>query len=380
VKATLSLSALFVLSLAVSWTLVPRVASSHGSVTTTVLFDREIVRILESRCVSCHMDGGIAFPLSTYEETWLRGRSIRTEVLRRHMPPWPAVSGYGEFANDNGLTLRESQFMVAWVEGLGPRNAGTVFLNVSDPKAVATREIRATAHVGHWQLGQPDLTRPLEPSRIDARQGDGVRRSIIDLGLTSDLRIRALEYLPSDRRVVRAVVFTLQQTGQWLGSWTPWYGFTKMPENLSVRVPPGGKIVADVYYRGAEEPVVDRGTVGLYFADRAVSFMRGTDVVLQASRDVRGTFRSVADLNADTRVWALQPAIDGDVTSLELSARRNDGGTEVLLYARDAAAAWPTPFILKQPVLLRKGTQLSFTARLKEGATPSAVKMIVARF
>ena len=53
---------------------------------------------------------------------------MRTEVLRRHMPPWAAVPGYGEFANDNGLTLREAQFLVSWVEGLGPRNAGSTFL------------------------------------------------------------------------------------------------------------------------------------------------------------------------------------------------------------------------------------------------------------
>jgi len=53
------------------------------------------------------------------------------------MPPWAAIPGYGDFANDNSLTLREVQFMVSWVEGLGPRNAGTVFLNVQDPGASA---------------------------------------------------------------------------------------------------------------------------------------------------------------------------------------------------------------------------------------------------
>ena len=40
------------------------------------------------------------------------------------MPPWAAVPGYGQFVNDNSLTLRETQFIVSWVEGLGPRNAG----------------------------------------------------------------------------------------------------------------------------------------------------------------------------------------------------------------------------------------------------------------
>ena len=123
----------------------PRAVMSHGSSTTTVLFDREIVRILNERCVMCHADNSLSFPLVTYEQTWLQGRSMRSSVLRRHMPPWPAVAGYGDFVNDNHLTMRETQFLVSWVEGLGPRNAGKVFLNVVDPKAGASRGPRHDA-------------------------------------------------------------------------------------------------------------------------------------------------------------------------------------------------------------------------------------------
>src|SRR5262245_4901868 len=103
---------------------------SHETLTTTVLFDREIVRILNAHCVMCHVEGGPSFPLETYEQTWLEGRKIRSDVIARHMPPWAAVPGYGQFANDNSLTLRETQFMVSWGEGLGPRNSGPVFTNV----------------------------------------------------------------------------------------------------------------------------------------------------------------------------------------------------------------------------------------------------------
>ena len=97
------------------------------------------------------------------------------------MPPWAAVPGYGQFANDNSLTLRETQFMVSWVEGLGPRNAGTVFLNVAGPDAAARRGTRARAHVGHWQLGEPDLTRAAaaDASRSPARRTSSSGRSSI---------------------------------------------------------------------------------------------------------------------------------------------------------------------------------------------------------
>ena len=132
--------------------MLPRTGQAHGSITTTVLFDREIVGLLERRCVSCHNEGGLSFPLSTYEQTWVKRLSMRTEVLRRHMPPWAAVPGYGEFANDNGLTVARTQFLVSWVEGLGPRNAGSTFLNVP-VGGQAPAPVRASAPRGRLAAG-----------------------------------------------------------------------------------------------------------------------------------------------------------------------------------------------------------------------------------
>jgi hypothetical protein len=215
----------------------------------------------------CHGDRSLSFPLSTYEQTWVRGRDIRTQVLRRHMPPWAAVAGYGEFVNDNGLTIRETQFMVSWVEGLGPRNAGRVFLNVARPDA-ASPEVRATAHTGHWQLGEPSLSRPLAPTRVDAGATDFVQRTVVDLGLTSERQMRGLEYQPGDRRVVRAASFFIEGTGQWVGSWTPWYGFVKLPDTVATRLPARTRLVAEVHYRGTNEATVDRGTLGLLWTHR----------------------------------------------------------------------------------------------------------------
>src|SRR5580700_6091958 len=81
---------------------------SHETLTTTVLFDREIVRILDKHCVMCHFENGPSFPLETYEQTWLQKRKIHAATISRHMPPWDAVPGYGQFINENNLTLRET--------------------------------------------------------------------------------------------------------------------------------------------------------------------------------------------------------------------------------------------------------------------------------
>src|SRR5262245_30442688 len=205
-----------------------RSASTHETVNTTVLFDREIVAILNRHCVMCHVEKGPAFPLETYEQVWLQKRTVSAAVIARHMPPWPAFPGYGRFANENAVTLRESQFIVSWMEGLGPRNAGRVFTNTSNPAGPVPQAVKAHVDLDAWPLGTPDVVRELPQVSIEPAETSDVRRITVDLGLTAESRVRAFEYLPGDRRVVRAAFFTVQETGQWIGSWTPWYGFVKL--------------------------------------------------------------------------------------------------------------------------------------------------------
>jgi hypothetical protein len=337
-------------------------ALPHETLTTTVLFDREIVRILNKHCVMCHFENGPSFPLETYEQTWLQGRKIRSEIIARHMPPWPAVPGYGQFANDNSLTLRETQFIISWVEGLGPRNSGTVFTNVVDSAGKPRAAVRATVDIGRWQLGQPSVTLPLETNTVEPGKETYVRRTVLDLGLKTPRRIRALEYMPGDRRVVRAATFTVQETGQWLGSWTPWHGVVELPSGAALELPAGAHIVSEIHYQRGSKPSVDRGTIGLFFADKPAPNTI-SDLVLQ-TRDL-GTgnrFRGETKIAADTRLVALNLDISSGVKSVEVSARRPDGGTDVLLFAKDFPREWPTPFIFKQPIVFHRGTVLSVTA------------------
>lgn len=338
---------------------------AHETLTTTVLFDREIVRILNKHCVMCHSEGGPSFPLETYEQTFLQRRAIRTDAIARHMPPWAAVPGYGLFANDNSLTLRETQFIVSWVEGLGPRNSGTVFANVAGD-ASRPKEVAAHADFGHWRLGSPDLTCQLPPNTIEAQSANQVKRVAIDVGLTAERRIRAVEYMPGDRRVVRAAYFTVQETGEWLGSWTPWYGFMSLPKGTAYRLPAGAHILAEIHYRGAKERAVDRGTLGLFFADASSSAVV-SDLTLEAKGEVIAgaasqRFHSEIRLADDIDVVALRPETSPGARSIEVSARKPDGGTEVLLFAKDFPADWPSPYILKTPVALPRGSRLSATA------------------
>ena len=74
--------ALIAVAVLAGWVLWPPRVLSHETLTTTVLFDREIVRVLDRHCVMCHVENGLSFPLATYEETWLRGRPTGSWVWR----------------------------------------------------------------------------------------------------------------------------------------------------------------------------------------------------------------------------------------------------------------------------------------------------------
>jgi hypothetical protein len=89
------------LVLAVCW-LVQAQAQAHDIITTSITFSRDISRIVNHHCASCHHPGGTAFSLMTYADA----------------RPWAvAIKGFGEFRNDQALTPEEMERIVSWTDG-----------------------------------------------------------------------------------------------------------------------------------------------------------------------------------------------------------------------------------------------------------------------
>ena len=117
-------------------------------------------------------------------------------------------------------------------------------------------------------LGEPQTT-------AVARQGVTVpadsparfTRIVLDTGVDRETWIRAIDFKPSDPRVVRAAFFTVIETEEYLGGWTPWHSSTELPDGVAFRLPARARIAVDVLYRGVSETVVD--TPRLAFVRRA---------------------------------------------------------------------------------------------------------------
>jgi hypothetical protein len=116
-------------------------AQGHDAITTTITWNREISRIVNERCLSCHRDGGLAFSLASYADARPWAVAIKEEVLSRRMPPWGAVRGFREFRNDQSLTAEQLELFSGWVEG-GVPEGDAKDLSSAPPKPAAWAAVK----------------------------------------------------------------------------------------------------------------------------------------------------------------------------------------------------------------------------------------------
>ena len=113
-----------------------------------------------------------------------------------------------------------------------------------------------------------------------------------------------------------------------------------------------------------------------------------SDLLLEAKGDVppgatAQRFRTQVRLAANISALALRPETVAGVQSIEVSARRPDGGTQVLLFAKDLPLDWPTPYIFKEPVRLTAGTVITVTADYANASSvpqPGGIRLTISRY
>ena len=149
---------------------------AHDLITTKITWSKEIARIVNARCISCHT-GEISF--ATYQQARPWAKAIKEEVLERRMPPWGSVKGFGDFKNDISLSQEEITLIAEWVEGGAPEGEPD-FLPVPSalpPNPQSTR--RGLPLHGNFVLNVPVTLKAVRPTaaassaQIIARRPDG---------------------------------------------------------------------------------------------------------------------------------------------------------------------------------------------------------------
>lgn len=265
-------------------------------------FAREVSRIFQQNCQTCHRPNDIApFSLLTYEDAVTRGRGIRSMVASRSMPPWKPVEGHGDFKNVRRLSDADRQAVLDWVDAGMP---------LGDPADLPP----PTQFSNDWRLGAPDqvvaLPQPYTPVPRQDRP-DRYRCFAVKDVVDADRWVKTVDVQPGARQVVHHVLLYLTDSpkeiakldamdaedpqpgydcwggprispgagpgfvkaaGGILGGWAPGAQPMALSPDIGILIPKGTALVIQVHYHldDPDSPAPEDTTrVGLYFHAQA---------------------------------------------------------------------------------------------------------------
>jgi mono/diheme cytochrome c family protein len=165
-------------------------------------FSGDVARIIFNNCTACHRPGEAGpFSLLSYDDVRKRGKLIATVTQSRYMPPWHGDSQMATFRDDRRLTDAEIRTIQQWVQ------AGM-------PEGNPAKTPKPPQFTEGWQLGQPDLVVKMkEPFEIPADGPDVFRNFALQLNLTEDKWVKAIEFRSSAKASHHALFF-IDPTGQ----------------------------------------------------------------------------------------------------------------------------------------------------------------------
>ena len=164
-----------------------------------VTYAKQVARILQSHCVTCHRPGEIApFSLTDYRQAAGWSSMIEEVVDEGRMPPWHASPEHGKFANDARLSVQEKKAIRDWVAAGSPEG---------DPADLP----RPPQFVEGWQIPRPDVVLEM-PREIEIPAEGSMPYELVEIDpkITHDVWVRASQVRPGNKAVVHhAVVYVL---------------------------------------------------------------------------------------------------------------------------------------------------------------------------
>jgi hypothetical protein len=355
---------------------------------------QDIDLLVQTRCSTCHRPGRQQpMPLVTYEDVRAHAADVQRSIAARRMPPWLPAQGPGlpTFSGDRRLTDRELTSLRTW------------FANDMPLGDLRRAPPSATFPIG-WPFGVPDVMLTLPRMlAVEADAGDVHRTVAVPIGLPGDIWIRAIDYQPSAPAIVKHVrlflapadlqigiedvipgvaglfgtgslenfanqVFTSARSLVDLGVWTPAVGGWRLPDGLSIRVPPRAQLVLQIHMQAGDTDAVEDGRVALYYASAAarrtivpvdVPPISGFALGMMIPPDVRrhmigDTFTLPVDLEI-AGVRAFAHLLARDVT---IAATLPTGFRQVLLQIPRWNADWAETWHFALPLRLPKGTMV----------------------
>lgn len=330
----------------------------------TPSYARDIVPILQQKCISCHRPGDIgSFAMTNHTVLLEHAGGIRRQVLNHQMPPWHADPAYGRFANDISLTPDETRKLVAWVDAGSPQGDG--------PDPLTTQPPTPTTE---WPLGTPDKVLSIPVQTIPASGEIPYRYLIVNNPLKTDVWLRAATVKPGNRAVVHhCLVFTASSLldllqvkgglGGFFAGYVPGAAAVEFPSGTGKKLKAGSYLVFQMHYTPNGQETEDATQIGLYFASqtpaRELTTTAAYDTGFQipaGSRDHEVTAETV--IATDSVLHEMSPHMHYRGSRMRFEAIYPNGTQETLLSVPGYDFAWQTLFRLAEPKKLPAGTRI----------------------
>lgn len=333
-------------------------------------FSKEIVRIFQDRCQSCHHSGAPFAPMSLVKYTEVRpwAKAIHKKVVSREMPPWHADSSGRELANDPSLSKKELVTIVRWVEAGAPQG---------DPADLPP----AKNFERRWQIDGPDVVLDMGVDfDVPASGPLPIQYFRIDTDFGEDKWLSALEARPGDPSVVRQIVVYVQNPKEGasvldggtlgnglLGVYSRGYTQSIFKEGEGKLIKRGAKIIFQVLYSPKGTKVTDRSYIGLNFHRKPVRKHVITRAISETGFEVPPhvpDFRiyAIHEFSEDVTLLSMRPLMHYRGEQFVYIAHYADGRNEVLLFVDRYDYDWQTVYYPKEPIRLPAGTVLECRA------------------
>lgn len=355
-------------------------------------FNKEVVRILQSHCQTCHHDGDIApFPLMTYQDSYPYREQIVEKTGARLMPPWHVDNRCAKFEGDPSLTDEEIQTIASWVSAGAPEG--------SPQDAPAPLNF-----TGGWKLGVPDLElRMPEAFTPSFTSGDVYRCFVLPTNTTQDRWVKSVEVLPGNRSMVHHVLLFIDTTNQatdkdasepgpgyacfggpgftlsvdtgLLAGWAPGARPQILPDGVGTKLPKGAKVVMQVHY-SAQSGVIapDNTSVGVNYATapvhkqfRTIPLVNQTFKIPAGNPDYPVT-ASIPFIPVGVHILGVFPHMHLLGKTMKIETTAIDGTKKCLINVPDWDFHWQGTYTYPEPVGITPGMRIDMRATYDNSA------------
>jgi hypothetical protein len=352
----------------------------------SITFAKDVAPIVWDNCVKCHRPGEVApFSLMSYKEVKKHASQIADVTESRYMPPWKPEAGHGDFIGERRLTESQISTFQAWVKQGEPE--GDPSLLPALPKFVTGSGGDGEA----WELGQPDLIVKMpKPFTVRAEGRDEFRSFVIPLDLPEDKYVAAVDFRPSNRKVVHHALIFLDSSGKardldgadgqpgWskgagglgfipsggLGGWSPGVTPRPLPDGLGRPLRKGSDIVFQMHFHPSGKPEVEQSTLGIYFTKTlpdkiTISFPKASKPINIPPGDKNYVVDDSFIVPADVTVVGIFPHAHLLCKEVRVDATLPDGAIKPLIWIRDWDWNWQDMYLYKEPVHIPAHTKIS---------------------